>query len=69
MLHTKFQGHRHFGSRDEDFQKGFYHIWAWWPSWSCDLDHLNILLFAHPKEAPHEILLQSAVIEEKKETI
>ena len=20
----------------------FYHIWAWWPSWSCDLDHLYI---------------------------
>ena len=20
--------------------KGFYHISAWWPSWSCDLDYL-----------------------------
>ena len=19
---------------------GFYHMLAWWPSWSCDLDHL-----------------------------
>ena len=19
--------------------EGFYHIWAWRPSWSCDLDH------------------------------
>ena len=19
------------------FQRSFYHIWAWWPSWSCDL--------------------------------
>ena len=22
----------------------FYHIWVWWPSWSCDLDHFNIYL-------------------------
>ena len=21
------------------YLKGFYHIWAWWPSWSCDLDY------------------------------
>ena len=20
--------------------EGFYHIWAWQPSWSCDLDYL-----------------------------
>ena len=20
--------------------KGFYHVWAWRPSWSCDLDFL-----------------------------
>ena len=38
---------------------GFYHIWAWWPSWSCNLDNLNKLLFPHCKEAPHEIWLQS----------
>ena len=35
-------------------------IWAWWPYWSCDLDHLNILSFPHHMEAPHEIWLQSA---------
>ena len=35
--------------------KGFYHIWAWWPSWSCDQDHLYKLSFTLPKEAPHEI--------------
>ena len=22
--------------------KGFYHTWAWWPSWSCDLDYIYI---------------------------
>ena len=37
--------------------KGFYHIWAWWPSWSCDLDHLYKLSFPLPKEAPHKIWL------------
>ena len=21
------------------YLKGFYHVWAWWPSWSCDLDY------------------------------
>ena len=37
--------------------KGFYHIRAWRPSWSCDLDHLYKLLFPLPKEAPHKIWL------------
>ena len=34
---------------------GVYHIWAWWPSWSTDHDHLSNLSFSHPKEAPYEI--------------
>ena len=33
------------------FLKGFYHIWAWWPSCSCDEDHLNKLSFPHPRES------------------
>ena len=53
MLHAKFQNHRTSSSGEEDF-KGFYHIWAWRPSWSCDLDHLYKLSFPLPKEAPHE---------------
>ena len=36
MLHTKFRGNRPAGSGEEDFLKGFYHIWAWRPPWSCD---------------------------------
>ena len=55
MLHTKSQGHRPSGSGEEDFLRGFYHIWAWRPSWSCDQDHLNKLSFPHPKESPYEI--------------
>ena len=31
MLHTKFHGNRLAGSGEEDFLKGFYHIWAWRP--------------------------------------
>ena len=55
MLHTEPQGHWPFGSL-----KGFYHIWAWQPSWSCDPDPTNKLLFPHPTEAPFEILLWQA---------
>ena len=50
------------------FLKGFYHIWAWRPSWSCDpdavnkrdSDAVNKLSFPLPKEAPHKIWLWSA---------
>ena len=42
------------------FLKGFYHIWAWRPSWSCDQDSLNKLSFPHPKESPYEIWAQLA---------
>ena len=41
MLHTKFGENRHTGS-EEEFLKGFYHIWAWRPSWSCDPDAANM---------------------------
>ena len=47
MLHAEFQDHRTSGS-GEDFY-GFYHIWAWRPSWSCDLDHLYKLYFPFPR--------------------
>ena len=56
ILNAKFQDHRTSGAREEYF-KGFYHIWAWRPSWSCDLDDLYKLLFSLPKEAPHKIWL------------
>ena len=49
MLHTctKFHGNRSWRRR---FLKGFYHIWVWGPSWSCDIDAVNKLLFPLPKE-------------------
>ena len=59
MLCAKFQGHQPFDSRENIFN-GFYHIWAWQPAWSCDMDHLNKISFPHPKEATDKIWLQSA---------
>ena len=46
MLNAKFQDHRTSGSGED-----FYHIWAWQPFWSCDLDHLYKLWFPLLKEA------------------
>ena len=45
MLHNKLCGNWPAGSGKEDFFKGFYHIWAWRPSWSCDPDAANKHLF------------------------
>ena len=59
MPHTKLQGHRPFGSRKEDL-KVFQHIWAWWASWSSDINHLYSLSVLHPMETPCKIWLQSA---------
>ena len=56
MPHTKLrepESARRFWRRR--FLKGFYHIWAWWPSWSCDQVAANKLSFPLPKEAPHKI--------------
>ena len=50
MIHAKFQDHGTSGSvLEKKIFKGFYHIWAWPPSWSCDLDHLYKLLFPFPR--------------------
>ena len=54
MQHTKFQGHRPFGSEEEDCLR-FLAYMGWRPSGSCDLNHLNELSFSHPKNAPYEI--------------
>ena len=55
MLHAKIQDHNTSGSGEDVLD--FHHIWAWRPSWSCDLDDLYKLLFPLPKEAPHKIWL------------
>ena len=54
IRHTESQGHWPFGSKEEGFQK-FYHIWAWRPSWSCNLDPLNKLSLPWHMEATYQI--------------
>ena len=44
-IHTKFQGYQLIGSGKEDIKR-VYHIWAWRPLWSCDLNELNIFSFS-----------------------
>ena len=56
MLNAKFHDHWTVSSVGEIFE-GFYHIWLWLPSWSCDLDHLYKLSFPYHKEAQHKIWL------------
>ena len=55
MLQTKFHGNG--PPVLVKIFKGFYHIWAWRPSCSCDPDAANKLSFPLPKEAPHKIWL------------
>ena len=47
MLHTKFRENRAASSVNR-FLKGFYHIWAWRPSRSCDPDAANKISFPLP---------------------
>ena len=49
MIHAKFQDQWTSGLEKKIF-KGFYHIWAWRPSWLCELNHLHKLSFPLPKE-------------------
>ena len=46
-------------------KEDFYHIWAWWLSWSCDQDHLSKLSLPHAKKAPCGIWLIGPVVSEK----
>ena len=54
MANTKFRGNRPAGSGEEDFE-WFYHIWAWRPYWSRDMDFAIKLEMPLHKEAPHKI--------------
>ena len=56
MLHTKIRENR-LASSGEDFLSGFYHIWAWLPSWTCDLDFAIKLSLPLPMDAAHKISL------------
>ena len=45
---------------EKTISEGFYHIWTWRPSWSCDPHAANKISFPLPKEAPHKIWILSA---------
>ena len=54
ILLTKSECHLPSCSGEEDF-KGFYHIWAWRPSWSCDQNHLRKFSFPRRKKSSHTV--------------
>ena len=58
MLHTKFRGNQSIGS--EDFLKGFYNIWAWQPSWSCDQHHVYKFSFPCTLKLTYKVWLKMA---------
>ena len=49
MVHAKIQYHRTTDS-EESRIKDFHHIWALWPSWSCDQDHFYKFMSPLPKD-------------------
>ena len=58
MLHTKFRGSLVL---EKKILKGFYHTWAWRPSWSCDQHHVNRGIkhdfpFINIRKVPREVL-------------
>ena len=57
MLHTKFRVNRPAGSGEDKILSGFYHSWAWRPSWSCDPNFAIKLSLPLPMDAPHNISL------------
>ena len=48
MLHTKFLKIG-LPVHENEILNGFYHIWAWRPSWSCDPDAANKISFSYPR--------------------
>ena len=61
MLHTNFRGNRPAGS-GEGFFEGFYHIWAWWPSWSCYQHHVSDFLISLYLKAFIQNLVQIGIV-------
>ena len=45
--------------------EGFYHIWAWRPSLSCDPDAANKISLPLPMEAPLNLALIGPAVSEK----
>ena len=45
--------------------EGFYHIWAWRPSWSCDQYHINKFHFHVPLSSHTNLVKDGPVVSEK----
>ena len=70
MLHDKFIIHVGLPVLEKKMFKGFYHIWAWRPSWSCDvmhdLDHLYKLSFPSKEGSTLNLALIGQAVSEEK---
>ena len=64
MLHTKFRGNQPSSSGEEDFE-GFYHIWTWLPSWSCDQHHIYDFFSMYLKAYIQNLVKNGPVVSEK----
>ena len=47
------------------FLKGFYHIWAWRPSWSCDQHHVINFISLYMKGCKQNLVQNGIVVSEK----
>ena len=66
MLHTKFCGNRQAGSGEEDFLKGFHHIWAWRPSWVMQpAPYQQFFISMYPKAYMQNLVKNGPVVSEK----
>ena len=65
MVNTKFRGNRPAGSGEEDLS-GFYHIRAWRPSWSCNMDFAIKLKMPLQRRLQIKFQLTGQVVSEKK---
>ena len=45
--------------------KGFYHIWAWQPSWSCDQHHAHIFISLYLKAFMQNLVQIGTAVSEK----
>ena len=48
------------------FLEGFYQIWSWWPSWSCDWIYRNKFSLPSSHELSHEFLLFNGLVISEK---
>ena len=48
------------------FLKRFYHIWSWWPFWTCDQHHvIRFLIFLYMKAFIQNLVQIGTVVSEK----